>query len=118
PHAWASPFASIRLDHERSNGATISLRYDTVISAGLSTVVVNGVRASQWPGALRNQVLGRIIGRVLAHEGGHWLVCSPRPASSGLMRAIQTTDALASPDRGPFCLSRAEVATLRAAVSR
>jgi hypothetical protein len=115
---WGRPFASIRLDHERANSATIYLHYDTVVTTGLDTVMLYGIRAPQWPGALRHQVLSRIVGRVLAHEIGHWLLGSPEHASSGLMRAVHTSAALADPDRRAFCLSRLEVARLRAALVR
>ena len=89
-----------------------------VIKLGLGTISLGGTREPQWPRAVRDRVLGRMIGRVVAHEIGHWLLRSRDHSTSGLMRAHQTTDALADPGRAGFALAPADFARLRAALAR
>jgi hypothetical protein len=112
--AWSSPFGSIRFQRDGEPEPTILLHYDTMITRGLRTISLSGAREPQWPGAVRDLVLGRMIGRVVAHEIGHWLLRSRDHSSAGLMRAHQTTDELAAPDRGSFALTPADFARLRA----
>ena len=97
--AWSSPFGSIRFMAEGKPEPTIFLYYD-VIRLGLNSISIGGVRQPQWPRAIRDRVLGRMIGRVVAHEIGHWLLRSRHHSTAGLMRAHQTTDDLAGPGRG------------------
>ena len=59
-----------------------------------------------------------MIGRVVAHEIGHWLLRARDHSTTGLMRAHHTTDALADPGREGFGLAPADVARLRAALTR
>jgi hypothetical protein len=64
------------------------------------------------PMILRERAIGRAVGRVLAHELGHYLLCSRAHQRSGLMRAVHTAADLAGPDRGMFSLSR-QLAAIR-----
>lgn len=66
----------------------------------------------QWPPALRDQVFGRVLGRVLAHEIGHYLLRSPQHAADGLMRSWQLADGLVAPSRHRFTLTAPERARL------
>jgi hypothetical protein len=57
--------------------------------------------------------LGRVLGRVLAHEVGHYVLATTRHTPSGLMQATHAINMLARPDRRPFRLdgvSRARIA--------
>jgi hypothetical protein len=56
--------------------------------------------AEQW--------VGRMLGRALAHEIGHYLLRTPEHTPSGLMRASYTVQAFVAPDRSPFHLSPAQ----------
>lgn len=80
--------------------------------------MVADLHESQWPRSLRNFVLGRIIGRVVAHEIGHWLLQTRDHSSSGLMRAVQQTRELADPARVNYTLTPAEIGRLREIVAR
>lgn len=51
------------------------------------------------PDAYREIVLGRMLGRALAHELGHYLSASKRHTQGGLMRAQWSTDLLVAVDR-------------------
>ena len=112
--AWSSPFASIRFQSDGVPEPTLLLHYDTLLTLGLGTVTVGGSREGRWPKALRDQILGRMIGRVLAHEIGHWLLRSSEHSAGGLMRASQPAHLLADPAREGFALTPADAATLRA----
>ena len=62
------------------------------------------VPAWQWPRVIREQAVGRAIGRVIAHEIGHVLLRSRRHAAHGLMRAVQRPDELIDPARTRYQL--------------
>jgi hypothetical protein len=64
---------------------------------------------------MRNQALGRIIGRALAHEVGHFLLAAPAHATSGLMRASLDPERLVNPGTEHFKLQASDVRALRAA---
>jgi hypothetical protein len=64
---------------------------------------------------LRNQALGRIIGRALAHEVGHFLLGVPGHAKQGLMRASLDPERLVNPGVEHFKLQANDVRALRAA---
>jgi hypothetical protein len=93
------------------------LMYRSAIAALLSTVRLNGNSDREWPTALHDLLLGRVLGRALAHEIGHFLLQSRDHAETGLMRARQWTTDLVSPDRRGFGLSAGEVARLTAITS-
>jgi hypothetical protein len=52
----------------------------------------------QMPIAQRETLLGRAMGRALAHELGHYLLASKAHNAHGLMKAILTAVDLFSPD--------------------
>ena len=58
-----------------------------------------------WPRGLRERIVGRAIGRVLAHEIGHVLLRSKGHADRGLMRAVQRADELVHPARNRYRLN-------------
>jgi hypothetical protein len=58
------------------------------------------VGAAPWPAT--SDTIGRVLGRVLAHEIGHYLRGSPGHASFGLMRAQHTAVEFAARNRRPF----------------
>jgi hypothetical protein len=115
--AWSSPFGSIRFLPDGAPEPTLLLHYDAVLKLGVSTVSLGGTREPQWPGAVRDRVLGRMIGRVVAHEIGHYLLRTRDHSPSGLMRAHQTTDELADPGREGLMLPPSDFARLRACLT-
>ena len=73
---------------------------------------VLGTTESQWPLVVRDRIAGRVIGRVLAHEIGHYLLRMPGHGRAGLMRPNHIMPMLVAPERRPFALTRPETARL------
>jgi hypothetical protein len=117
PDLWSSPFASIRFV-DGVPEPTILLHYGTLTRLGLETIVLGGEYEAQWPRRARDLVLGRMIGRVLAHEVGHWLLRARGHSPTGLMRAVQRATELAEPGRAGFRLDPKDVVRLKEIVVR
>ena len=113
--ASASPFGSIQFVSGRPE-PLVFLHYDA-IGRAIADSVAYGLREGQWPSALRDRVLGRIVGRVLAHEIGHFVLRSPRHASRGLMRPIQYITELIAGNGELFGLTPEDLNLLRAAMT-
>jgi hypothetical protein len=74
----------------------------TAVQALLTTARVKGKLLMQYPTVLRNRLTGQAIGRVLAHELGHYLLRNQDHARSGLMRPVYTTTDLLASAITPF----------------
>ena len=72
----------------------------------LSTAHVLGFDHDLWPALLRDRALGRVAGRVIAHEIGHYLLQTRQHDASGLMRAMHSADDFVAPVRAGFALSK------------
>jgi hypothetical protein len=70
-------------------------------------------RVADWPSSLREELLGRALGRVLAHEIGHYLLVWRAHTPDGLMRAAFHGEVLIEPGRRAFELSDRLVPRLR-----
>jgi hypothetical protein len=68
----------------------------------------------EWPSGVRDDLVGRALGRVLAHELGHYLLGLREHSPDGLMQPLFRTDRLISPDRRIFELPQRLVPRLRA----
>lgn len=66
---------------------------------------------TERPMRMRHRLLGRILGRAVAHELGHYVLKSRDHAKTGLMRATLRTDELIAPSDGflPVIASRVAV---------
>jgi hypothetical protein len=89
-----------------------------MIAAQIRETRLNGRPLDGWPPGLVDTIVGRALGRVLAHELGHYLLSSPAHAPAGLMRAAFDSRRLAGWDRRPFMLSPAALPRLRARLAR
>jgi hypothetical protein len=86
--------------------------YPTSIATLVSTTTLFGRSASEWSIDFRELILGRVLGRALAHEIGHFLLRSPQHSAAGLMRAQPPVSDLIDPRRQHFALSADEVKRL------
>jgi hypothetical protein len=64
----------------------------------------------QLPFRARNEALGRVLGRAIAHEIGHYARNSSGHSPSGLMRASHPIAVMAGPDRSAFSPGPAQIA--------
>jgi len=90
------------------------LLYPHVIATLVSATPAGSFFIVNSPGVLRDLVLGRVLGRALAHEIGHFLLRSQQHSAVGLMRALQPTADLVDPSRQRFGLSSDDVTRLAA----
>ena len=110
PHMAAEALGSIQfLDGVPEPAIVI---HTNAIAELISNVRVYGKTDREWPMALRDLLVGRVIGRALAHEIGHFLLRSRHHPEIGLMRASHPMPDLVSPDRRHFVLSADEVTRL------
>ena len=94
-------------------GPNISLAIDSIVGMVLDSSVANDPVAT-WPAAMRDRVIGRAIGRVLAHEIGHFLLGLPTHTTTGMMRAWFTARDLTSPGHQQWTIGKPFVARLQA----
>src|SRR5438094_3004476 len=111
----ATPLAAIHFSDDGAPEPLISVFYDEIVRLVASTPFMDIPRLER-PKALRDDLLGRALGRVLAHEIGHFLL-RMHDHTSGLMRAGHAIRALIDIDRSGFRLTRGDVERLRAAIS-
>jgi hypothetical protein len=72
-----------------------------LLNASLATVGL----PRDMPTAARDTFLGRVLGRALAHELGHYLLASKAHTTRGLMRANFRATELLSTGRGAFAIT-------------
>jgi len=65
---------------------------------------------------MHDRLFGRVLGRALAHEIGHFLLRRQGHSSKGLMRAQQQVPDLMREDRSCCILSAADVLALDAVI--
>jgi len=86
----------------------VILLYPDAITTLISNVRVSALPDHDWPFMLRDVINGRVLGRALAHEIGHYLLRSRQHSAIGLMRARQSTIDLVGFDRRHFTLTPEE----------
>jgi hypothetical protein len=88
------------------------LMYPNAIEALVADVRMSEHPSSEWPLALQDAIRGRVLGRALAHELGHFLLRSRQHAEVGLMRPRQSVFDLVAAGRQSFFLSADETKRL------
>jgi hypothetical protein len=101
---WRGALGAIRFDADGTPAPRITL-FLTDILAFVASARMFGQPEWQWPRSLRDEVVGRVLGRVLAHEIGHFVLRMPRHTAAGLMRPLQFADELVAPSRRAFALT-------------
>jgi hypothetical protein len=95
---------AISFDEYGQPARLIVIDYGAVV-ATVRQYPVDGRKLSEWPSAFADRVVARAVGRVLAHEIGHFLLRFPAHHGYGLMRSAFNGRQLAYLDRGKFALS-------------
>ncbi len=101
--AWQMPLGAVDFDAAGTPGRVVTVFVDRLVRM-LEGAHLWDLRASSWPTAIREQVVGRAVGRVIAHEIGHVLLRSKGHTERGLMRAVQRADELVDPERTRYSL--------------
>jgi hypothetical protein len=92
--------------------------YPKAIDELVSSATVAGLNDRQLTIDLRDFIVGRVFGRALAHEIGHYLLRSRNHSRAGLMRALQFAPALVGQDRQLFALSADQVTQLHSVLTQ
>jgi hypothetical protein len=108
---WIGPLASIRFDGAGMPEPEIRLYLPNLLEL-LARSTISGSGGDQWPAIVRERAVGRAVGRVLAHEVGHYVLRSRWHARSGLMRPVHSAADLVGAERALFRLSRFDVERL------
>jgi hypothetical protein len=116
-HPSAAPgrrerLGAILFDHDNVPATTITIDVASVTTT-VAAVRFAGRPYDQWPRAWRDALVGRALGRVLAHEVGHYLLASRQHGADGLMRAAFDGDELLRPGRGGFAVAARDLPRLR-----
>jgi hypothetical protein len=77
-----------------------------------------GRALDQRPSSLLERLTARAIGRVIAHELGHYLLEQRAHTAKGLMRSTYSPQDLIGPSLRPFQVSPADALVLRREVAR
>ena len=100
-HGLRPPLAAITFGPDGTPEPRVVV-YLSEIQRLLGSARFLGLDEAQWPPSLREELVGRAVGRVLAHEIGHYLLRSRAHTESGLMRSFQRADDLVGVARAPF----------------
>lgn len=114
---WTGPLGAIVFAPDGAPAPAITV-FLSEIERLVTRAHVLGLSEWQWPASLREQLIGRALGRVLAHEIGHYLLRSKAHAADGLMRPQQLADDSISPSRHSFRLTAADAARLDSAAGK
>lgn len=110
------PLGVIALDKDGLPTGAISLDLD-VIATVIKPMQRGGWDLGEWPAFLQ-LVTARALGRVLAHEIGHYVLALPAHARRGLMRPEFAGRELVAPGRRAFALSEELLPRLRARLAQ
>jgi hypothetical protein len=110
---WTSPLGGVTFSPDGVPNPVIFVFNQPLVRLATAPGVLNS-RNFQWPAALRDAVIARVLGRVLAHEIGHFILRSRTHSAAGLMRSRQSIEDLVSPDRRQLGLSPLDVEQLQA----
>jgi hypothetical protein len=103
----------IHFDERNVPEPQIHLSYADAVDLMSASQGVVGV-VSMMPPAQRFTLLGRAMGRALAHEMGHYLLASKAHTRKGLMGTARSASDLFSPDRAHFQIDDAQRAIVAA----
>jgi hypothetical protein len=109
--SWGGPLGSIRFDEAGIPVPVITLYLSALVEM-IGRANIPGAGGDSSPAILRDRAIGRAVGRVLAHELGHFLLRSRWHGQFGLMRPVHTVTDLVGPERASFALSAPDAARL------
>lgn len=114
PAGWRGVLGAITFEPDGTPSPVITVFLDH-IGRFIADTQVLGAHEWQWPPSLHDEVVGRVLGRVLAHEIGHFVLRMLGHADVGLMRQVLSANDMVEPSRRGFALSRNEAERLKEA---
>jgi hypothetical protein len=90
--------------------------YADALQVMMETVVWLGMPPHRWPSLWWEELTGRVLGRVLAHEIGHYLLRLKGHEDLGLMRPVHQMKDFADPSSNAFRLTRRNLSRLATAM--
>jgi hypothetical protein len=102
----------IVFDHDNVPATSITIDV-AAVTATVAGVRFGGRPFDLWPPAWRETLVGRALGRVLAHEVGHYLLASRVHTADGLMRAVFDGQELLYPGRAGFAVTPRDLPRLQ-----
>ena len=112
-----SALAEIAFAGDGTPFSIVTVYFDLLLRS-LGFARIGDAGEDRWPADLRQRVIGRAVGRVIAHEIGHYLFASRSHSSNGLMRAVQPYRELFAEAEAGFLLSRADARRFAESVTR
>jgi len=103
---------AIQFDHDNVPATTLTVDV-AAVEATVARTRWGGRPFDLFPQAWQHTLVGRALGRVLAHEIGHYLLASRVHTADGLMRASFDGDELLRPARGGFAVAARDLPRLR-----
>jgi len=113
PRLGAAVFLDGSVDAERRLGLSVE-----AVGRLVDNTPWAGRHVAGWPSAVREELMGRALGRVLAHEIGHYVLAWRGHTPDGLMRAGFRLDQLIDPDRRPYAIPERLQPRLRGRLTR
>src|SRR5262245_24460566 len=95
----------------------VTVFFDLLLRS-LSVARIGEAGEERWPPELRQRIIGRALGRVIAHEIGHYLLESRKHSGTGLMRGLQPYRELFGESNIGFELSRQDERRFAQSVGR
>jgi hypothetical protein len=112
--AAAGPLGAIVFADDGTPDSMLTVFLDLLMRI-VARVRVWQVGEDRWPAVVRDSIIGRAIGRVLAHEIGHYVLRSREHSPTGLMRAVHRVDDLFGHAHAGFALTSSETRRLATA---
>jgi hypothetical protein len=109
---WASPLGEASFSQTGAPSPVVSLFYDAAVQL-MGAATLPDAAGWRWTIPHQHDLLGRVLGRALAHEIGHYLLRSREHSALGLMRAQHPIADLLGEDGRRFELMPDQAARLR-----
>lgn len=105
---WQTDLAAIGFYAPNTPSNLIQVFYPGVVRLARGALL-SGTPISRWPTRLADEAIARVLGRVLAHEVGHFVLRSSQHSPTGLMRGTHVSGDFVAFSAGGFRLTPADV---------
>lgn len=110
--AWETDLAAIGFYNPNTPSTLIQVFYPGVVRLAMNASL-SGSPVSRWPPRLAEDAVARVLGRVLAHEVGHFVLRSSHHSPTGLMRGTHMSAEFVGFAGGGFRLAPVDITRFR-----